>query len=79
MRAKDLPSALAVFTKPDCVYRPERLKSADRAFIKEFDSLPYRYTVGLLGKHGSLRIPFTAFPCKKKDVKRWMCGVKLYT
>ncbi len=78
VRAKNLPSALETFANPDFVYRPERLKTADRVFIKEFDSLPYKYTVALLGKHKGLRILFTAFPCRKKDVKRWACGVKLY-
>ena len=64
---------------PDFVYRTERLQTANRVFIKKYDSLPYPYTAVLVGMTDrGLKVPVTAFPVKGKDLKKWACGAKLF-
>ena len=78
-RARHLPSAMETLLNPDCVYRTEILRTADSVFIKEYDSLPYPYTATLVGmREGGLKVPVTAFPVKRKDLKKWIRGTKLF-
>jgi hypothetical protein len=78
-RARHLPSAMETLVNPDCVCRPERLKAADRVFIKKYDSLPYQFTAVLVGiRDGGFKVPVTAFPVKGTDIRRWIRGIKLF-
>jgi len=78
-RARHLASAMDTLTNPDCVYRPEKLRTADRVFIREYDSSPYPYTAVFVGnRDGGFKVPVTAFPLKRPDLKKWTRGLKLF-
>lgn len=78
-RARHLLSARETLGNPDCVYRTEHLKTANRVFIKRYDSLPYQYTAVLVGiGELDLRVLVTAFPVRQSDLKRWLRGKRLF-
>ena len=78
-RARHMGSAIDTLTAPHFVYRPEKLKGADRVFIKQYDSSPYPYTAMLVAiRDNGLKVPMTAFPVKNSDIKKWMCGARLF-
>jgi phage-Barnase-EndoU-ColicinE5/D-RelE like nuclease2 len=80
IRARRLLYALECLRNPDEVYRPVRLQTADRAYIKEFDStsLPYPFTVVLVRKEKSCLTLCTGQPVKRTDIKRWRVGDLLW-
>ena len=74
-RAKHMASALDTLTNPHFVYRTEKLDSADRVFIKQYDSLPYPYTAALIAiRDNGLKVPVTTFPIRKSGIKKWTRG-----
>jgi hypothetical protein len=79
-RARHLPAAMETLKAPDWIYRPLKLRSADRVFIKEFDELPFPYTIVLVGKRKpNILYPVTSFSHKRNSVGRWMNGELLYS
>jgi hypothetical protein len=79
LRARRLLFGLECLRHPDQVFRPVRLRTADRAYIKEFaGSLPYPYTVVLVRKEGSRLALCTAQPVKRTDIKHWRAGDQLW-
>jgi len=78
-RARHLHSAMETLVNPDCVYRTEGLRTANRVFIKKYNSLPYSFTAALIGVRDSgLKVPVTAFPVRGTDLKKWVRGAKLF-
>jgi hypothetical protein len=81
-RAKNLPSAFACMRDPDEVWTDNpRVNTAKWVYLKQFASLPYPYTVSFIGERpneGGIIVPFSSFPCMRKDLKRWRAGRVLY-
>ena len=77
-RARHLPSAKEAMIDPDEVWeRNPTCTSARWVCVKEFDSLPYPFTVALLvdrPEEGGIIVPVSSFPCKRRDVRRWRRG-----
>jgi hypothetical protein len=79
-RARHLPAAMVTLKSPDWIYRPPHLASADRVFIKEFDDLPFPYTIMLVGKRKpDILYPVTSFSHKRSGIGKWMKGELLYS
>jgi hypothetical protein len=77
-RAIHLPAARQTLEHPDEVYE-EALRSASYVFIKEYSEAPYPFTVVLTAKReGSLIVPVTSFPCRRRDIRKWRKGRLIY-
>jgi hypothetical protein len=81
IRARRLLFTLECMRYPDEVFRPTILRTADRAYIKDFGdaALPYPFTVVLvrLEKDGRLTL-CTGQPVRRSDIRRWRNGEKLW-
>ncbi len=78
-RAVHLRAAKETIEHPDEVYEAA-LKTASHIFVKIFKELPYPFTVVLVAKRdGSLLVPVTSFPCRRRDVKKWRKGRLIYS
>jgi hypothetical protein len=82
-RAKNLPSAAACIKDP-CEVWIDNPKSTNSkwVYIKEFDSLPYPFTITLLTERPEeegIIVPVSSFPCKRKDLKKWRQSTLLYS
>ncbi len=81
-RARNLPSAFATMDCPDEVWEDHpKAATARWVYIKQFDSLPYPYTVALIGERpaeGGILVPFSSFPCSRSDIKRWRKGTRVH-
>jgi hypothetical protein len=77
-RAVRLLASLEVLRNPDLVVRTPHLKTGDRAFIKEFACSQYPYIVVVVHKDGKLLVLTTAQPTRRRNLKEWMRGEKLF-
>jgi hypothetical protein len=81
-RARHLKSAREVLENPDEVWEENpKVTSAKWVYIKEFDSLPYRFSIALVGEwqaNSTIIVPFSSFPCDGKNVKKWRQSKKIY-
>ena len=81
-RARNLPSAFATMSAPDEVWAANPIvTTAKWVYIKQFDSRPYAYTIALLGERpaeGGIIVPFSSFPCRKRDLRKWRQGDLMY-
>lgn len=80
IRARRLLYTLECLRNPDEVFRPEILRTADRAYIKDFgkSALPYPFTVVLARRDGELLTLCTGQPVRRTDIKKWRRGDKLW-
>jgi len=78
-RAVRLLASLEALRNPDMVTRPPMLATADRAFIKRFESVEYPGMVVLARKEaeGTLTL-CTGQPIRRAQIKKWEAGVILY-
>ena len=77
-RAIHLPAAKETLEHPDEVYEAE-LRTAAFVFIKEYAEVPYPFTTVLTARReGSLVVPVTSFPCRRRDVRKWRKGRLIY-
>ena len=79
-RANYLRSAFETFAEPDEVWElPETQGSARWAYVKEYDSRPYPFSVALVAeREAGLIVPVSSFPCRNTDVKKWRRGLRVY-
>jgi hypothetical protein len=78
-RAVRLLASLECLRSPDMVTRPPSLATADRAFIKEFDSVEYPFIVVLVRKEESGILTLcTSQPVRKGQIKKWKAGEILF-
>ncbi len=79
-RALYLASSIETLRYPDRTYRSEGLRTAEKVFVKEYDSVPYPFTVVLVGKRDpNLLVPVTSFPATRSRIKKWTRGELLYS
>jgi hypothetical protein len=77
-RAIYLSSAIICLKRPDEVWDDPTLRTARWVYIKEFDTKPYCFTILLAAERDEGIVPATSFPCKKRDVRKWRNGVRIY-
>lgn len=79
-RAKHFHSTYETLASPDEVWEGNPKARARWVYVKEYDSLPYQFSVVLVTTRPdeSLIVPVTGFPCKRKDVKKWRQGTRIY-
>jgi phage-Barnase-EndoU-ColicinE5/D-RelE like nuclease2 len=82
VRARHLRSARETLESPDEVWAENpRVTSAKWVYSKEYDSKPYAFSVALVGEwetNSTIIVPFSSFPCEKKNVKKWRQSKKIY-
>src|SRR5271154_5084869 len=65
-RARHLKSAREVLESPDEVWEGNpKVVSAKWVYVKEFDGLPYRFSIALVGEwqaNSTIIVPFSSFP-----------------
>ncbi len=76
-RAKYLRSAYETLAEPDEVWElPGPGGSARWAYVKEYDSKPYPFSVALVTERDpGQNVPVSSFPCRRTDVKKWRRGL----
>ncbi len=81
-RARHLASARVTLEAPDEVWTENpKVESATWVYVKEFDSKPYAFSVVLVGvweANSSIPVPFSSFPVRRRHVKKWQCGKRIY-
>jgi hypothetical protein len=81
-RARGLRSAFQTLCEPDEVWFGNPITATAKwVYLKQFESKPYAYTIGLVGDRpdeGGIIVPFSSFPCRNKDVKKWRQGQCIY-
>ncbi len=79
-RARHLPSVYETLSAPDEVWEDNPKAKARWVYLKEYDSLPYPFSVVLVTERPeeSLIVPKTGFLCRKTDIKKWRAGRKIY-
>jgi phage-Barnase-EndoU-ColicinE5/D-RelE like nuclease2 len=80
-RSKHLRSAYLTLSEPDEVWEENPKSRSKWVYIKEFESSPYRFTIALVTdrpEEGSIIVPVSSFPCKRRDLKRWKQGKRIY-
>lgn len=81
-RARHLKSAREVLESPDEVWvENPKVTSAKWVYVKEFDSLPYRFSIALVGEwqaNSTIIVPFSSFPCNSRNVKKWQQSKRIY-
>jgi hypothetical protein len=74
-RARHLASARETLENPDEVWTDNpKVASAKWVYIKEYDSKPYPFSIALVGEwfaNTIIIVPFSSFPCGKRNVDRW--------
>ncbi len=80
LRARRLLYSLECLRNPDEVVRPVTLRTADRAYIKEFGNAaaPYPFTVVLVRKEDVGLTLCTGQPVRRTDIKKWRKGKLLW-
>lgn len=81
-RARHLLSARLTLESPDEIWtdNPE-VESAKWVYVKEFDSKPYAFSVALVGvweANSPISVPFSSFPVRRKQIKKWRQGKRIY-
>lgn len=79
IRARNLRSALETLKCPDKVVRASILNSADRVFIKEFESKPYAFTAVLVGMEDGVKKLYTSHPVRARQIKKYLEGEILWS
>lgn len=81
-RVRHLRSARETLENPDEVWAENPLvASAKWVYVKEFDSKPHPFSIGLVGEwhsNSTIIVPFSSFACARSGVKRWRQGKKIY-
>jgi len=78
-RARHLNSARATIEEPDEVWEGNPKSRGRWVYVKEFDDLPYPFSVAIITERdGSIIVPKTSFPCKRGDINGWRKGVRIY-
>jgi hypothetical protein len=81
-RARHLRSARETLENPDEVWvENPRVVSAKWVYIREYDSKPYTFSVVLVGEweaNSTIIVPFSSFPCARKNVKKWRQSKRIY-
>lgn len=77
-RAARLLASLDCLRSPDKVVRTEKLVTADRAFIKQFDCSQYPYMVVLVRAEGDLLTLCTGQPIRRRQIASWLDGELLF-
>lgn len=81
-RARHLASARITLENPDEIWAGNpKVESATWVYVKEFDSKPYAFSVVLVGlweANSSIPVPFSAFPVRRKQAKKWRQGRRIY-
>lgn len=81
-RARHLSSAIITLTEPDEVWQNNPKSRAKWVYIKEWDSLPYCFSVALVTERpeeNGIIVPVSSFPCKRSDAKKWRAGELIYS
>ena len=81
-RARHLRSARETLETPDEVWEANpRVTSAKWVYVKEYDSKPYPFSIALVGEWSAnsvIVVPFSSFPCDKRNAKKWRQSRKIY-
>jgi len=77
-RARRLPAFFECLENPDCVVRSKKLRTADRAFIKEFECSQYPFAVVLVVKENAEMKLATGQPIRRAQIKTWLDGEILF-
>jgi hypothetical protein len=81
-RARHLRSARETIENPDEIWAENpRVVSAKWIYIKEYDSKPYAFSIALVGEweaNSTIIVPFSSFPCDRRNVRKWRQSKKIY-
>jgi hypothetical protein len=81
-RVRHLKSAREVLQNPDEIWTENpRVRSAKWVYIKEYDSKPHAFSVALVGEwqaNSTIIVPFSSFPCEKRNIKKWRQSRRIY-
>jgi len=79
-RAVYLPSVAITMIEPDEVWLNPELKTADWAYLKEFDATPYSHTILYVARRRNPNhiVPVTSFKGTAGDARRKGRGVRIY-
>lgn len=81
-RARHLRSARATLETPDEIWvENPRVASAKWVYLKQYDSTPYGFSVALVGEweaNSTIIVPFSSFPCEKRNLKKWQQARRIY-
>lgn len=81
-RARHLCSARETIADPDEVWEENPNVDAQWVYLKEYECLPYRFSVALLTEEtaGGVIVPVSSFQCRKSDANRkWRKGKRIYS
>jgi len=81
-RARHLRSARETLENPDEIWAENpRVISAKWVYVKEYDSKPYAFSIALVGEweaNSTIIVPFSSFPCDKKNARKWRQSKRIY-
>jgi hypothetical protein len=81
-RARHLRSARETLESPDEIWAENpRVASAKWVYFKEYDSKPYAYSIALVGEwnaNSTIIVPFSSFPCEKRNAPKWRQSKRIY-
>ncbi len=81
-RARNLQAAYDTLAAPSEVWTDNpKLKNAKWVYIREYDSKPYPYSVALVGEwetNSTVIVPFSGFPVKRSNIKKWRQLKRIY-
>jgi len=78
-RAVRIMASLETLIRPDRVVRAERLKTGDRAFIKEFGCSQYPFIIVMVHRDGDLLALTTGQPTRRRNIRPWLAGTVLFS
>jgi hypothetical protein len=81
-RANHLRSARETLESPDEIWAENpRVTSAKWVYVKEYDSKPYPFSIALVGEweaNSTIIVPFSSFPCDRKNARKWRQSKRIY-
>lgn len=81
-RAKHLRSARETLENPDEIWAENpRVTSAKWVYVKEYDSKPYAFSIALVGEceaNSTIIVPFSSFPCERRNARKWQLTRRVY-
>jgi hypothetical protein len=81
-RARHLRSARETLENPDEIWEANpRVVSAKWVYVKEYDSKPHAFSIALVGEweaNSTIIVPFSSFPCNKRNARKWRQSRMIY-
>lgn len=81
-RAKHLRSAYETLVTPDEVWEDNpNVRTAKWIYIRKYDNKRYPFSIALAGDshtRGTIIVPFSSFPIRIGDIKKWRQGTRIH-